>query len=167
MHRIDGECEGRVSGGEVIVCVYVVDDASPPLCEDGPSGKPLTLGMKPDDLLRVEFDELLVHAPALWEAESAVLVENGRQGPLLQLPQTTNQAASSMFSLVAMDQHWMISPIQNRDEGGRDLVLRNLNKRLLVAGNAKLEKGYAVVVEKLCILLGILFQDESAGRTRK
>ena len=114
----------------------------------------------PDRVDVKELDELLIHAPRLWVAEPPVLVEDCRQGPSLQLAQAPNQTARAMLSLVAMDEHRVISSVEHRDEGSSNLVVWDLHKGLLVARDAVLEKGDAFVIEEARILLWVLFEDQ-------
>jgi len=49
--------------------------------------------------------------------------------PLLQFAQTTDQAASAMLALVAVDQNRVITTIEKYSQGSTDLVLRNYSYR--------------------------------------
>lgn len=125
-----------------------------------PLWQPPNVNIPPHGSFIVQFDKLLIHASTLRPAKTSILVKDGGQTPLLQLPQATYQTPRPVFALVAVDEDRVISPIHNRHERSGDLVGRDRNERLLVTWDTELEKRNAVLVEESRIGLRILFEDE-------
>lgn len=63
----------------------------------------------PQDI--VSLHEPHVSPPGFVASKPLVFLENRWQAPVLQLPQTANQATGSMLSAFAVDQDWVVSHI--------------------------------------------------------
>lgn len=69
-----------------------------------------------------------------------------------------------MFTLVTMDQYWVVSAVKDGSQGGGDFVRWNGDERLLVSGYAKLEECDSVLIEEGRICFRVLLEDQGENR---
>lgn len=107
-----------------------------------------------------EFNKLLIHGTRFRMREATVFVKDGGMGPLLEFAETADQAAGTVFALIAVDQDRMVPAVEEDCECGADLVVWDLNKGLLVSGNSKLKEGDLVLLQELHVLIRVVLENE-------
>ena len=65
-----------------------------------------------------------------------------------------------MLALVAVDQHGVISPVQDGSKCRCDGLTRNLYKRFFVAGDSVLKEPDTIFIQKLNVLFGVIFKNK-------
>lgn len=73
--------------------------------------------MVPHEVCLEQFYELLVKISRFRPGISPILVKDRRQRPSLHFSEAPDQTASTMFSLIAVDQHRVSSDVEQHFQG--------------------------------------------------
>lgn len=88
---------------------------------------------------------LLIEDATFRPRESIIFIKRSGETPPLIFPQTTHNRAGPVLALVAVDENWMVSRVENRFQTFRDHTCWHVNEGLLVALHSHLQQSDVVL----------------------